>query len=166
MLTARSNPTPKARQAIERIRATGADIVVECGNIAEADTAARVVAAATATGLAVRGVLHAAAVVEDATLANITDELIDRDWAPKVYGAVAPAPGDGRAATGLVLLVLLRGGTIGLGRSGCLRRGLQLAGCLHPLAPQPGPARQRDRVGSVGRDRACHVPGEKSAAPR
>jgi len=32
-------------------------------------------------------VLHAAAVVEDATLTNITDELIDRDWAPKVYGA-------------------------------------------------------------------------------
>jgi polyketide synthase 5 len=32
-------------------------------------------------------VLHAAAIVEDATLANITDELIDRDWAPKVYGA-------------------------------------------------------------------------------
>ncbi|WP_261864570.1 KR domain-containing protein, partial [Mycobacterium marinum] len=30
---------------------------------------------------------HAAAVVEDATLANITDELLDRDWAPKVYGA-------------------------------------------------------------------------------
>jgi mycocerosic acid synthase len=48
---------------------------------------ARLVAAATATGLPVRGVLHAAAVVEDATLANITDELIDRDWSPKVYGA-------------------------------------------------------------------------------
>ncbi len=47
----------------------------------------RLVAAATATGLPVRGVLHAAAVVEDATLTNITDELIDRDWAPKVYGA-------------------------------------------------------------------------------
>src|SRR4029077_1094109 len=27
------------------------------------------------------------AVVEDATLGNITDELIDRDWAPKVHGA-------------------------------------------------------------------------------
>ena len=86
VLTARSTPTPKARQAIERIRATGADIVVESGNIAEAETAARVVAAATATGLPLRGVLHAAAVVEDAVLANITDELIDRDWAPKVYG--------------------------------------------------------------------------------
>ena len=86
VLTARSNPTPKARQAIERLRATGADVVVECGNIAEPETAQKVVAAATATGLPLRGVLHAAAVVEDATLANITDELIDRDWAPKVNG--------------------------------------------------------------------------------
>jgi acyl transferase domain-containing protein/acyl carrier protein len=86
VLTARSAPTPKARQAIERIRATGVDIVVESGNIAEADTAARVVAVAAGTGLPLRGVLHAAAVVEDAVLANITDELIDRDWAPKVNG--------------------------------------------------------------------------------
>ena len=87
VLTARSAPNPKARQAIERLRKTGADIVVECGNIAEPDTADRLVSAATATGLPVRGVLHAAAVVEDATLTNITDELIDRDWAPKVYGS-------------------------------------------------------------------------------
>ena len=60
------------------IRATGADIVVECGDIAEPGTAERLVAAATAPGLPLRGVLHAAAVVEDATLANITDELIER----------------------------------------------------------------------------------------
>ncbi|WP_055404743.1 MULTISPECIES: sulfolipid-1 biosynthesis phthioceranic/hydroxyphthioceranic acid synthase [unclassified Mycobacterium] len=86
VLTARSTPTAKARQAIERLRAAGTDVVVESGNIAEADTAARVVAAATATGLPLRGVLHAAAVVEDAVLANITDELIDKDWAPKVNG--------------------------------------------------------------------------------
>jgi acyl carrier protein len=45
------------------------------------------VSAATATGLPLRGVLHAAAVVDDATVGNITDELIDRDWSPKVYGA-------------------------------------------------------------------------------
>jgi acyl carrier protein len=61
--------------------------VVQCGDIAEASTAQRLVAAATATGLPLRGVLHAAAAVEDATLTDITDELIDRDWAPKVYGA-------------------------------------------------------------------------------
>ena len=74
-------------QTIERIRAMGADVEVECGDIAEADTARRLVATATATGLPVRGALHLAAVVEDATLSNMTDELIERDWAPKVYGA-------------------------------------------------------------------------------
>ena len=77
----------KALETIELIRAMGADIVVECGDIAAPGTAKRLVAVATATGLPLRGVLHAAAVVEDATLDNITDELIERDWAPKVNGA-------------------------------------------------------------------------------
>jgi polyketide synthase 5 len=87
LLSSRSQPGDEALQTIERIRATGADVVVECGDIAEAGTAQRLVATATATGLPVRGVLHLAAVIEDATLTNITDELIERDWAPKVYGA-------------------------------------------------------------------------------
>ena len=87
VLTSRSQPDSAAQTAIDRIRAEGADVVVECGDVAAGETARRLVAAATATGLPVRGVLHAAAVVEDATLDNITDDLIDRDWAPKVYGA-------------------------------------------------------------------------------
>ncbi len=87
VLTSRSAPDARTQETIECIRATGADIVVECGDIAEPGTADRLVAAATATGLPLRGVLHAAAVIEDATLANITDELIDRNWAAKVYGA-------------------------------------------------------------------------------
>jgi polyketide synthase 5 len=87
VLTSRSQPDALAQASIERIRATGADIMVECGDVAARETAHRLVQAATATGLPVRGVLHAAAVVEDATLNNITDDLIDRDWAPKVYGA-------------------------------------------------------------------------------
>ncbi|MEZ0366475.1 sulfolipid-1 biosynthesis phthioceranic/hydroxyphthioceranic acid synthase [Mycobacterium sp. pUA109] len=87
VLTSRSQPKLQTLETIELIRAMGADVVVACGDIADADTAERLVAAATATGLPLRGVLHAAAVVEDATLGNITDELIDRDWAPKAYGA-------------------------------------------------------------------------------
>ncbi|OBB89675.1 type I polyketide synthase [Mycobacterium sp. 852002-40037_SCH5390672] len=87
VLNSRSQPNEQAREAIERLRTAGADIAVQCGDIAEPQTAERLVACATATGLPVRGVLHAAAVVEDATVANVTDELIDRCWAPKVYGA-------------------------------------------------------------------------------
>jgi len=87
VLSSRSEPTLEALETIERIRALGVDVVVERGDIAQPGTAQRLVATATATGLPVRGVLHAAAVVEDATLTNITDELLERDWAPKVYGA-------------------------------------------------------------------------------
>ena len=87
VLTSRSQPTLKALQTIEWIRALGAEVVVYCGDIGDPRTAQRMVEAATATGLPVRGVLHAAAVIEDATLANVTDELIERDWSPKVYGA-------------------------------------------------------------------------------
>ena len=87
VLASRSQPKPEVLERIELIRSIVGEIVVECGDIAETGTAERLVAAATATGLPLRGVLHAAAVVEDATLTNITGELIDHDWAPKVYGA-------------------------------------------------------------------------------
>lgn len=87
VLNSRSAPNQRTMETIDLVRATGADLVVECGDIALAGTADRLVAAATATGLALRGVLHAAAVVEDATLSNITDQLLQRDWAPKVHGA-------------------------------------------------------------------------------
>ena len=87
VLASRSRPGPDAAQAIEDLRAAGADVVVECGDITDPATTRRMVQTATATGLPVRGVLHAAAVVEDATLPNITDELIERDWAPKADGA-------------------------------------------------------------------------------
>ncbi|KAA1246586.1 SDR family NAD(P)-dependent oxidoreductase, partial [Mycobacterium simiae] len=87
VLSSRSQPSQRALETIELVRAIGSDVVVDCGDIAQAGTAERLVATATATDLPLRGVLHAAAVVEDATLVNITEELIERDWAPKVYGA-------------------------------------------------------------------------------
>ncbi len=87
VLSSRSEPSQKVLETIELIRAIGSDIVVECADIAAEGAAERLVAAATATGLPLRGILHAAGVVEDATLANITDELLARDWTPKAHGA-------------------------------------------------------------------------------
>lgn len=87
VLNSRSEPKGQTAQAIEEIRRGGTEVEVVLGDIAAPDTAARLVAAAEQTGKTLSGVLHAAAVVEDATLANITDELVERDWAPKAYGA-------------------------------------------------------------------------------
>jgi polyketide synthase 5 len=87
VLNGRSAPGTAAAAVIERIRRSGTEIDVCLGDIGSPDTAERAVSAATATGLPVRGVLHAAAVLQDATLGNITDDLIERVWAPKVLGA-------------------------------------------------------------------------------
>jgi polyketide synthase 5 len=87
VLNGRSAPSQNAQEVIERIRRAGAEVEVCLGDIAEPETAERLVVAACATGLTLRGVLHGAAVIEDAALTNISDELVERDWAPKVYGA-------------------------------------------------------------------------------
>jgi polyketide synthase 3/4 len=86
VLNSRSAPNAQALEAIANLRASGADIQVECGDIAEPGFADHLVKVATGSGLPVRGVLHSAGVVEDATLLNVTDDLIDRCWAPKAYG--------------------------------------------------------------------------------
>ncbi len=87
VLSSRSQPSHKTLETIEMIRSVGADVVVTCADIAEPATAGQLVASATATGLPLRGVLHAAAVIDNATVSNTTDELIDRDWGAKVRGA-------------------------------------------------------------------------------
>ncbi|ORA71036.1 sulfolipid-1 biosynthesis phthioceranic/hydroxyphthioceranic acid synthase [Mycolicibacterium insubricum] len=87
VLNGRSAPTAEASAVLADIGATGTEIVVVRGDIAAEGTAAWLVEAAMATGLPVRGVLHAAAVIEDATVPNITDELLKRDWGAKVHGA-------------------------------------------------------------------------------
>lgn len=88
VLSSRSEPQPPARHAIEHIQQeTGADIHVICGDIAEPGTASMLVTEATRTGLPLRGVLHSAAVVNDATLPNIDEDLFERNWKPKVLGA-------------------------------------------------------------------------------
>ena len=87
VLCSRAAPSNTAHETIELIRAIGCDVVVECGDIAQPETADRLVAAATGTGLPLRGVLHAAGNIENASLANITDELLAREWTSKVHGA-------------------------------------------------------------------------------
>ncbi|MDQ2836458.1 MAG: type I polyketide synthase [Actinomycetota bacterium] len=88
ILNGRSAPSPEAQAVIDELRAGGADIAVVRGDIAADGTAAELVRAAGVTGLPLRGVIHAAAVVDDAAITSVDDALIDRVWAPKVRGAL------------------------------------------------------------------------------
>ncbi|MBA2951797.1 type I polyketide synthase [Streptomyces himalayensis] len=85
----RSTPSPTLQAHLDALRRAGTDISVVQGDIADPAVARETVAAATRGGLALRGVLHAAGVVEDATLANLDHELLERVWRGKADGAWA-----------------------------------------------------------------------------
>ena len=85
ILNGRSAPSPYALETIETIRAAGTVVEVVRGDIAEPGTAQRLVAAACAHR-PLRGVLHAAGVVDDATFLRVDPERLSRQWRPKTVG--------------------------------------------------------------------------------
>lgn len=88
VLCGRSAPTQAAARELEDLRTiTGCAIDVVLGDIAETDTAAQALKKATDGNTPLRGVVHAAGVVEDATLANLGPELLERVWRGKAEGA-------------------------------------------------------------------------------
>ncbi|MFC8102480.1 SDR family NAD(P)-dependent oxidoreductase [Streptomyces sp. NPDC057363] len=88
VLTSRSAPSPAARTALDAIAADfGTRVEVVCGDLAEPGVADTLVRAALETGHPLRGVVHAAAVVEDATVANLSPGLLEKVWRPKATGA-------------------------------------------------------------------------------
>jgi acyl transferase domain-containing protein/acyl carrier protein len=88
ILNSRSKPSGSASCALQQMQSRGTEVVVIDGDIAEQSTAQRLVEAAKATGLPLRGVLHGAAVVEDGILSSVTEDRLHRNWAPKVEGAL------------------------------------------------------------------------------
>lgn len=87
ILNARSAPGAAALHTLASMRARGTEVEVVGGDIAQPSTARALVDAARATGLALRGVMHGAAVIEDGILSSVTAERLRRNWEPKVKGA-------------------------------------------------------------------------------
>ncbi|MEV3993846.1 type I polyketide synthase [Streptomyces sp. NPDC049837] len=88
VLASRTAPTAATHAALDALTASfGVRIDVVNGDIAEPGVADALVRGALATGHRLRGVVHAAAVVEDATVANLTPALLEKVWRPKATGA-------------------------------------------------------------------------------
>ncbi|MFF5973430.1 SDR family NAD(P)-dependent oxidoreductase [Streptomyces sp. NPDC012769] len=88
VLTSRSAPTPAVRTALDALTEDfGTRVGVVSGDLAEPGVADALVRAADDTGHPLRGVVHAAAVVEDATVANLSSALLEEVWRPKATGA-------------------------------------------------------------------------------
>ncbi|WP_026360021.1 type I polyketide synthase [Amycolatopsis nigrescens] len=84
VLNGRSAPKP---DVVRAIAAMDTEVEVVLGDLADEGTAERLREAATAGGVPLRGVLHAAAVFDDRTTSGLDAETLHRSWLPKAYGA-------------------------------------------------------------------------------
>ncbi|WFB10697.1 type I polyketide synthase [Streptomyces sp. LX-29] len=87
VLNGRSRPSPVVAELLDELTAGGTRITVVLGDIADARTGERLMAAVEAEGAPLYGVVHCAMALEDAAVVNIRDDQLRRVWAPKAVGA-------------------------------------------------------------------------------
>jgi microcystin synthetase protein McyG len=89
VLVGRSEPSKEGRDAVEQMRSAGADVELARLDVADEAAVAGLVERLRAGGAPLRGVVHAAGVLEDATIASLDPARLARVLAPKVAGAYA-----------------------------------------------------------------------------
>ena len=85
VLNGRSEPSDEQRAVLAELERK-AEIVVVSGDVAAEGVAEKLVAAAAESNL--RGVVHAAAVLDDSLVFSMTRASLERVWAPKAAGAL------------------------------------------------------------------------------
>jgi acyl transferase domain-containing protein/thioesterase domain-containing protein/acyl carrier protein len=86
-LMSRRGPTTQVQPLLDKIRQKGAEVVVLTGDVADADSLAAALQQLPNDGPPLRGVVHAAGVLADGILSEMTLEQLDSAMRPKVLGA-------------------------------------------------------------------------------
>jgi NADPH:quinone reductase-like Zn-dependent oxidoreductase/thioesterase domain-containing protein/acyl carrier protein len=86
-LLSRRAPSAEVEKIVKSIRERGSNIIVLRGDVADANSLASAFAQLPSEGPPLRGVIHAAGVLADGIMTEMTLELLDRAMAPKVQGA-------------------------------------------------------------------------------
>jgi acyl transferase domain-containing protein/acyl carrier protein len=88
VLSSRSGAaTPEAQSFVEELKAQNVDVRVVRADAGSAPDVTRLLAEASATGQPLRGVFHLAMVIDDAPLASLNRERMEKVMTPKAYGA-------------------------------------------------------------------------------
>nr|MDJ0578218.1 alpha/beta fold hydrolase [Xenococcaceae cyanobacterium MO_234.B1] len=85
LLIGRSNPSPAARKTIKKLEAAGVNIEIIQGDISNPETTKIMVE--TRNFASLRGIIHAAGIIDDGLLQNQTWEKFQKVLEPKVLGA-------------------------------------------------------------------------------
>jgi NADPH:quinone reductase-like Zn-dependent oxidoreductase len=86
VLVGRSAPNKQARAAIDKLQISGAQVVVERADVSKEDEVARVLGSIRASMPPLRGIIHAAGVIDDGVVEQQTWTRFSRVLAPKVQG--------------------------------------------------------------------------------
>jgi amino acid adenylation domain-containing protein len=87
-LIGRSGPaSQEAQRALEGMRAQGADVLAMAADVTDAKQVAEVLAAIAVTGRPLRGIVHAAGLIDDALIRDLDAARVRRVFAPKAVGA-------------------------------------------------------------------------------
>jgi phthiocerol/phenolphthiocerol synthesis type-I polyketide synthase C len=87
VLMGRTRPSTSAQQTLDALRKAGAHVVVARGDVARADHVASVIESIRMSMPPLRGVVHAAGVLDDGTVAHLDQRRLRDVMAPKVDGA-------------------------------------------------------------------------------
>ena len=87
VLAGRREPGPEAREAIEALQSLGARVEIMLADVGRREDVAELVGAIRANIGPLRGIVHAAMVLDDGLLPQLDDERFERVLAPKVAGA-------------------------------------------------------------------------------
>ncbi|HEX3660931.1 MAG TPA: type I polyketide synthase [Acidobacteriaceae bacterium] len=89
VLTSRHAPSPAALEGMARLEKHGAEVEVRLADVSDASAVTALLAGITAGPRPLRGIVHAAGVLDDAVAANLSVEKFHRVMAGKVAGALA-----------------------------------------------------------------------------
>lgn len=87
VLMQRSGLTADTAATVDQLRAQGAEIVIEQGDVTQPDQLAGVLSRIAQSGVPLAGVMHLAMVLDDGLIVGLNNERFERAWAPKVLGA-------------------------------------------------------------------------------
>jgi NADPH:quinone reductase-like Zn-dependent oxidoreductase/short-subunit dehydrogenase/acyl carrier protein len=86
-LVGRNAPSASAQAAVQNLRQRGVEVMIFAADVTDREQVRQVIAAVQAGMGALKGVMHAAMVLDDAPIERLTEERMWKAMAPKVMGA-------------------------------------------------------------------------------
>ena len=154
VLLGRGPASEAGQRVVDELHGKGCDVVYVRGDVTQTDPLASALDSIRTTMPALRGVVHAAGILDDGILARLDDQRLREVMAPKIEGAWNLHMLTRDRRSGLLCPLLLCCSGFGIARAGALRRGQRLPGRAGLVSAWARQARAQHQLGAMGRGRS------------